>query len=570
MLVRPTNRYTYDVLNQLLVQKAAAVPWPGETRLYLSDGGESLCDFVPFSVKEGVVLGSIAIEGEEDLFVHCEVKNTEVSRAVIQAYLQGISTGISLFYDRNQPNKETDLKNRSQDILFRANRQFHHSNHVHEVLKVITDALTEMMPDTDIELHLANDWGVKGVSGITLMDLCHDQDDLAKNVYVNGLKKYVQDESDGKDLFYSPLPGRQGVYGVMKVSPRFDVPFDPAELSFMEAIAELGGNAIESTHLYEQSRKHIKDLQLISETTNALNESLKVSEILQLLRTKLTAAFGADEALFVMTDAKWQLDFEVDYSKRRQLLLDNPAIQAVIAEIRATKHEKFIADWEITEETAPFGSLVGVPMMHQQDMIGVVLLMGRERSCFSYDQFRLLQSLVQHSSMAFVNAMLHEEMQKVMITDYLTGLNTREYMDTEIRRAMQRDYRGVFLLFDVDHFKQVNDVYGHSIGDDVLIQVAELVKQLSADFESIAVRWGGEELAVYLINARLSDGVELAETIRREVQRLTKPEVTVSCGVSCWSYESQQQPKLKDLFNQADDAMYQAKASGKNTVKQYR
>lgn len=569
MIARSLNRKTYDKLLQLPDRNSDNFPWSGETRLYFFDGAEQIGGSVPFHREAEVVQERILVDLENDLYLHCQVNNQQVDKNEILAYLHGIVEGMMLFNDGGESILDAEQKKRSQNILFQANRQFHHSTHVREVLKVITDAMIEMMPDSDIELHLANDWGVTGISGITLLDLRHDEDNQATRVYVNGRKTYIQDEVSGKDQFYSPFPGRQGVYGVMKVSPRLDVRFHPTEIEFMETLSEIGGNAIESTNLYEQSRERVQDLQLIGETTKALNENLNIKEIFQLLRNKVTEAFGADEVLFLMTDERWKKDPEVVRSQCRQDLMEHLAIQTITEKIKSSKEEIFIAFWRDLDETAPYGSLIGIPMVHQQEVVGVVLVMADTSSRFSYDQFRLLQSLVQHSTMVFVNAMLHAEMQRVMVTDYLTGLNTREFMDREIRQAMNRDHRGVFLLFDVDDFKQVNDVYGHSVGDDVLIQVAEEIKNRLTVHDSIAVRWGGEELAVYVKNARRSDGEKLAELIRRDVEANTKPPVTVSCGVSDWALDGKHEPKLKDLFNQADHAMYKAKVTGKNTVIRY-
>ncbi|ADH98835.1 GGDEF domain-containing protein [Salisediminibacterium selenitireducens] len=568
MTVPSVNRKSHfymKKMDDIMAQKQ--MPWSGETRLYITDGqGEVIGESRPFADQINAKRSMMPVDKSGELYLHCDVRDETVTQNEIEAYLFGLVEGATLFADDGESLMDLERKRKSQELLFQANRQFHHSVHVHEVLHVIVEAMLELIPDSDVELYLANDWGVTGISGVALLDLRHDRNDEAATVYVNGKQKQTKDKETGCDAFYAPLPGRQAVYGVMKVSPRFEEAFHPVEIEFIESLTELGGNAIESTDLYEQSRRNIEDLQLINQTAKALNENLNMKEIHQLLRKQMKHAFHADEILFVMNDNTWDNHADDETSEYREKLIKLPVIQRKVQEIRAKRDGQFLAYWDDIEEGAPYKSLMGVPMLHQKDVIGTVLVLSGQRSGFTYDQFRLLQSLVQHSSMAFVNAMLHAEMQKVMVTDYLTGLYTREYMDREIRTSMINDHRGVFLLFDVDAFKDINDVYGHSVGDDVLVQVANILKCRFTDMASISVRWGGEELAVYLKNGLVSEGLELAEDIRVRVEHETKPQVTVSCGVSAWSYGGEMAPKLKDLFNQADEAMYRAKNSGKNKV----
>lgn len=564
-LVNQKSHFYTKKVDEIMAQKQ--MPWSGETRFFISDThGEVIGKCRPFSDHRAVKRCVVPVDGTGDLFLHCDVHDDAVTEKEIEAYLLGFVEGVTLFADDGESLLDLEQKRKSQEILFQANRLFHHSIHVHEVLHVIVEAILELSPNSDVELYLANDWGVTGISGVALLDLRHDQNDEATSVYVSGKQKRMRDPETGKDVFYAPLPGRQGIYGVMKISPRFEEDFHPVVIEFIESLTELGGNAIESTDLYEQSRRNIEDLQLISQTAKALNENLNMTDIYQFLRNQMKEAFRTDDILFVMTDNTWDSYLDSQTQEDRKELIAHPAIRQKVQEIKETKDGKFLAYWDELEGDAPYKSLMGIPMVHQKDVIGTVLVFSDEHTGFTYDQFRLLQSLVQHSSMAFVNAMLHAEMQKVMVTDYLTGLYTREYMDREIRKSMKEDHRGVFLLFDVDAFKEINDIYGHSVGDDVLVQVADILKCRFSDQASISVRWGGEELAVYLKNSLASEGIELAEDIRLRVEHKTQPQVTVSCGVSAWAFDGEKTPKLKDLFNQADEAMYRAKNTGKNKV----
>ncbi len=155
--------------------------------------------------------------------------------------------------------------------------------------------------------------------------------------------------------------------------------------------------------------------------------------------------------------------------------------------------------------------------------------------------------------------------------DPLTGLHTRAYMDDELPDLMQRcgrskvDLSCVFL--DIDNFKQVNDRFGHQVGDDALVAVSRLLMVSLRDSDP-SVRYGGEELLMVLQDSNESASYEVAERIRKAIhghdwaRTSAGLRVTASMGVAQWDgVESQ-----KDWIGRADKALYAAKASGRNRV----
>lgn len=168
-------------------------------------------------------------------------------------------------------------------------------------------------------------------------------------------------------------------------------------------------------------------------------------------------------------------------------------------------------------------------------------------------------------SLETINALL----EKQASTDTLTGIYNRMKFDeklmTEIKRAHRYNSPLSFVMFDIDYFKQVNDTYGHSAGDNVLKRLARLVAANIRDTDIFA-RWGGEEFVIQLPGLPLARAIIFAEKLRRKIEEydFKEPEkVTVSFGVTAF----QDGDDNITLTNRADTALYSAKKSGRNQVR---
>ncbi len=165
-----------------------------------------------------------------------------------------------------------------------------------------------------------------------------------------------------------------------------------------------------------------------------------------------------------------------------------------------------------------------------------------------------------------------KKLQQLAITDSLTGLYNKGYL-AEIGQQMlsgaERQRHPLSLIvMDLDYFKQVNDTYGHSSGDHILSSIGKLMKD-SCRGEDLAGRFGGEEFVLVLPRCSLSNARDKAEQLRTSIQALNTDNipVTASFGVTCTVKD--QTASFADLFKQADEAMYKAKAEGRNRVAAY-
>ncbi|MCL2635603.1 MAG: sensor domain-containing diguanylate cyclase, partial [Betaproteobacteria bacterium] len=170
---------------------------------------------------------------------------------------------------------------------------------------------------------------------------------------------------------------------------------------------------------------------------------------------------------------------------------------------------------------------------------------------------------------------LQAALQEQAVRDGLTGLHNRRYLDEILEREVSRARREAsplsLVMLDIDHFKQINDTYGHQAGDEVL-RVLAATLQADIRAEDTACRYGGEEFLVLLPNMPLTAAIERAEGWRRSLERLTVEHgglaltSTISLGVAVYPEHG---TTPDDLTRSADLALYRAKAAGRNRVLAY-
>lgn len=167
----------------------------------------------------------------------------------------------------------------------------------------------------------------------------------------------------------------------------------------------------------------------------------------------------------------------------------------------------------------------------------------------------------------------NELLTRLTNTDDLTGLYNRRYLtDTlsnEFVRAQRYQDNLTLVIFDIDHFKVINDNFGHQNGDTVLAAVSAAAQHGLRPYD-VAARYGGEEFVLVIPGATLAEGVTVAERLRKSVQALTfdpplqGAKVTISLGVA--SYPAAPVADIASLFHLADQALYRAKQTGRNRV----
>jgi len=214
------------------------------------------------------------------------------------------------------------------------------------------------------------------------------------------------------------------------------------------------------------------------------------------------------------------------------------------------------------------------PILFKNTLLGILLLVSSIP--FSEPVIAKLKFFSQELSLAFRNAITHEQMTRLAAIDALTGLYNRRFGTLRLHEEFSRSIRTgtplSLLIFDIDHFKLVNDTYGHSVGDKVLTSLANIA--LGAIREGdILLRYGGEEFLCVLPGASQRDANVVAERMRimvmdSSVKNLDQDiRITISIGIATYPHESIS--NSDQLVKLADEAMYVAKNTGRNRTVSY-
>jgi len=226
----------------------------------------------------------------------------------------------------------------------------------------------------------------------------------------------------------------------------------------------------------------------------------------------------------------------------------------------------------LDEAPATAEALLVVPLRERNSNVGALVLVGRE-DAFGAVTREVLQMIANQAAAVLGTIRLIDKHKDLAVRDGLTGLlNRRAFQEllrsTAARHDRQKDGRFGLILLDIDHFKKLNDTHGHPAGDEALRQVARVLHDHARAGDEVA-RYGGEEFAVVLPAAGARSAQEIAERLRREIEKTAvriaggSIRLTASFGVAVWPDDGR---APEDLLQAADKALYAAKQAGRNRV----
>jgi diguanylate cyclase (GGDEF)-like protein/PAS domain S-box-containing protein len=231
------------------------------------------------------------------------------------------------------------------------------------------------------------------------------------------------------------------------------------------------------------------------------------------------------------------------------------------------------ANWAKPSEIPWLRSYAGAPIKIRGKTIGFLNLDSSKAGFFTPELADRLQAFADQAAVAIENAQLYDQIQALASQDSLTGLLNRrglsEFGQKEMNRAIRLNHPLSAIMLDIDHYKNINDGYGHFSGDQVLCEFAKLVKSSLRDIDIIG-RYGGDEFVILAIESDIKGACEMAERLRAAVEKIAIPfegeiiHFTISMGISEINPCTR---TIHELISQADSALYQAKGAGRNCVR---
>jgi diguanylate cyclase (GGDEF)-like protein len=314
---------------------------------------------------------------------------------------------------------------------------------------------------------------------------------------------------------------------------------------------------------------------LLLAIASAVNSSLALEEVLNVALTHAGRMMGAVAgAMYLVRAQKAELSREASYNLTNRARggvrkPDEEPLRSAVAAMRplVVKLDERNAPG-LEQGGHPQHALV-VPIQRAGELMGAMELYLNAWREINDDQADLLNGVAAQAAIAIRHAQLFEAQEENALTDELTKLPNRRALAQSFLQETQRARRHrnpiAFLMIDLDHFKQVNDTYGHLNGDAVLAELAQILKT-SARESDVCARYGGEEFALILHETTEPGARVLAERIRAKVAAATFPgglKLTISVGVA-----ATEEPNLfTQLIDRADQALYAAKQGGRNQVR---
>jgi two-component system cell cycle response regulator len=325
------------------------------------------------------------------------------------------------------------------------------------------------------------------------------------------------------------------------------------------------------------------ELRTLYEAAGALGQGLDLDAVKEKVFNILKRLALSDlVALFLWDDVGQVLRAEGGYPGGNALQGQSFRVgQGVIGEVARKRIVEVVPDvaadarFEAERYWQPPTSLVLAPMATEESLIGVLVLGSNQAGTYTEEHIRLLTIFAGQAGAALSRALRYQETRRMAITDAKTGVyNYRFFYERlldEIRHSAAKSRPFALIFVDIDYLKGVNDRFGHQVGDEVLIQVASIIKGNVRTTDEVA-RYGGEEFVVLLPGATGEEALAAAERIRRTVEgRDFAPSrgpahVTITAGVATYP-EHATQPD--ELIFRADEAMYHGKHCGRNRVSLY-
>jgi diguanylate cyclase (GGDEF)-like protein len=326
--------------------------------------------------------------------------------------------------------------------------------------------------------------------------------------------------------------------------------------------------------------------QIYADLARTLTATLNLSEVLEIIMSKVQELLKPENwSLLLMDDDGRHLRFEIAVGASGETLKGSilQLGEGIAGWVAETGQSLLVPDAQADErfckrfdELCDFTtrSLICVPMKNRGKILGVIELVNRiEETSFSDLDMRALETLAEYGAIAIQNAAMFNRIRRLVITDDHTSLYNARYLyeclDHELSAARREGHEVSMIFFDLDHFKQVNDVHGHLCGSKVLREVGRLIQEMATQ-TIVPFRYGGDEFIILMTRHGKKAALDFANGLRDRVNGFAflageglELHITASYGVASFPSDARDTIELLGL---ADTAMYRVKESSRDGI----
>ncbi len=388
--------------------------------------------------------------------------------------------------------------------------------------------------------------------------------------------RYLRMVNETRSEVTIPLIVRGEVIGVLDFqSEQLDY-FNPEKIDLLTLFSTQASMALENARLYSAERRRSEQLEAINAIAKKTTRVLDLDELLTVVCQLLLEWFRIDHVAVLLAENE-----SLRIRAHEGRLTPNVAMGSTLTpgaglaaralsmgrcviENHVNNVDGYIAGFAETQ------SEMCVPLIIFGEKLGVLALDSAHNNAFDNDDIQPLESVADLCAAAIQNAHNFDRMKQLAYVDGLTGIHNRRYFEMriveELERAARFQGRMSVIMVDIDHFKKMNDEFGHLLGDEMLRAVSNILKQQLRKMDMVC-RYGGDEFAIVVPETTGESAVRVAEKLRRQVETHYFPgvprPVTISCGVADYPTHG---VTRDEVVAAADSALYLAKQAGRNRV----
>jgi len=370
-----------------------------------------------------------------------------------------------------------------------------------------------------------------------------------------------------------PLMLRDEVVGVLDCQSERPHHFDNETIDLLTLFSNQAALALQNARLYSLERQRARQLQAINAIAQQTTAVLDLEELLRRVCELIQDAFRVSHVSLLLKD-------ESDLVLRAHHGTLTPRIPqggrfpaasepwaSILAENRTVTDVPLASGSGFFAESA---SRMRIPLVSFGQTVGILALDSSQPDAFRDGDLQSLESVADICATAIQNAHYVERVKQLAYLDGLTGIFNRRFFELrileEIERARRYGTGMAIIMADIDHFKRLNDEFGHVLGDEVLRQVSSLFHQQVRKID-VVCRYGGEEFAILLTQAGAQHAIAVADKLRKMVGSWQFPGVPRTVTISAGAAALPDQGLTRDeLVRAADSALYAAKQAGRNRV----